>query len=64
MTNGRFDHLFGGAARKPESKLTQRDMDLARSIQEVTEEIVLRLMPELAYERPAPRISVWRVALH
>jgi len=50
MTNGRFDHLFGGAARKPESKLTQRDMDLARSIQEVTEEIVLRLCRSLQRE--------------
>ncbi len=43
MTNGKFDELFGGPARKPESKLTQRDMDLARSIQEVTEEVMLRL---------------------
>jgi len=33
MTNGRFDKLFGGPPRKPESKVTQRDMDLARSVQ-------------------------------
>jgi len=37
MTNGKFNELFGGAPRKPESKLTQREMDLARSVQEVTE---------------------------
>ena len=43
MTNGQFDALFGGPPRKPESPLTQRDMDLARSIQEVTEEVMLRL---------------------
>src|SRR5205809_3487537 len=43
MTNGRFEKLFGGPPRKPESKLTQRDMDLARSIQEVTEEIMFRM---------------------
>jgi carbamoyltransferase len=43
MTNGEFDRLFQGKARKPESKLTQRDMDLARSIQEVTEEIMFRM---------------------
>ncbi|MDD5438665.1 MAG: carbamoyltransferase [Candidatus Omnitrophica bacterium] len=43
MTNKRFDKLFGGPPRKPESKLTQRDMDLARSIQDVTEEVMLRM---------------------
>ena len=43
MTNERFNKLFGGPPRKPESKLTQRDMDLARSIQMVTEEVMLRM---------------------
>ena len=43
MTNAKFDDLFGGPPRKPESKLGQREMDLARSIQEVTEEVMLRL---------------------
>ena len=43
MTNARFDALFGGPARRPESRLTQRDMDLARSIQDVTEEITTRM---------------------
>jgi carbamoyltransferase len=43
MTNGRFDALFGGPPRPPESLLTQREMDLAASIQAVTEDIVIRL---------------------
>jgi carbamoyltransferase len=43
MTNGRFDSLFGGPPRKPESPLTQREMDLAASIQKVTEDVVSRL---------------------
>jgi carbamoyltransferase len=43
MINERFERLFGGPPRKPESKLTQRDMDLARSIQDVTEEIMFRI---------------------
>lgn len=42
MTNGKFHTLFGGEPRKPESKLTQREMDLARSVQDVTEEVMLR----------------------
>src|SRR5690242_6713674 len=42
MTNGQFAQLFGGPARVPESKLTQREMDLARSVQVVCEEIMLR----------------------
>ncbi len=43
MTNGVFDGVFGGPPRAPESSLTQREMDLARSVQEVTEEIMLRM---------------------
>jgi carbamoyltransferase len=43
MTNGEFDQLFGGPARQPESRMTQREMDLARSVQEVTEEAMLRM---------------------
>lgn len=43
MTNKNFDKLFGGPPRKPESKLTQRDMDLARSVQDVTEEVMMRM---------------------
>lgn len=43
MTNKRFEKLFGGPPRKPESRLTQRIMDLARSVQEVTEEVIMRM---------------------
>ena len=42
MTSPNFDRLFGGPPRKPESRLTQREMDLAASIQAVTEEVMLR----------------------
>jgi carbamoyltransferase len=42
MTNRRFEGLFGGPPRRPESPLTQREMDIAASIQAVTEEIMLR----------------------
>ncbi|TPW01386.1 MAG: carbamoyl transferase, NodU family, partial [bacterium] len=41
MTSRKFDRLFGGPARKAEAPLTQREMDIAASIQEVTEEIML-----------------------
>jgi carbamoyltransferase len=43
MTNHRFERLFGGPARKPERDITKREMDLARSIQVVTEEIMLKM---------------------
>jgi carbamoyltransferase len=43
MTSPAIDALFGGPPRKPESNLTQREMDIARSVQEVCEEIMLRM---------------------
>lgn len=43
MTNSRFDKLFGGPPRKSESPITRREMDMARSIQAVTEEVILRM---------------------
>ncbi len=43
MTNEKFGKLFGGPARKPETEITQREMDIAKSIQVVTEEIVLKM---------------------
>jgi len=43
MTNERFDGLFGGPPRRPEDPITRREVDLAKSVQEVTEEIVLRI---------------------
>ncbi len=50
MTNGRFDRLFGGPPRKPAEPLTQREMDLASSVQAVTEDIVLSLCRALHAE--------------
>jgi carbamoyltransferase len=43
MTSRAFDELFGGPPRKPESPLTQREMDIAASVQRVTEEVMLRM---------------------
>jgi carbamoyltransferase len=48
MTNRKFDDLFGGAPRDPEAPITQRDMDLAASIQAVTEEVVIKLAKDIA----------------
>lgn len=50
MTNSKFHKLFGGSPRKPESKLTQKEMDLARSVQEVTEEIVMKMAKHVRKE--------------
>lgn len=50
MTNKHFDELFEGPARKPETPLTQREMDLAASVQVVTEEIVIKLARGIAAE--------------
>lgn len=50
MTSRRFHELFGGPPRDPEGPLTQREMDLAASVQKVTEEIMLRLTRNLAKE--------------
>ena len=50
MTNRRFDELFGAPAREPETRLTQREMDMARSVQDVTEEIMLRIARSLHRE--------------
>ena len=50
MTAESLMSVFGGPPRKPESQLTQREMDLARSIQEVTEEVMLRVARTLHHE--------------
>jgi len=50
MTNARFDALFGAPPRKAEAPLTQREMDLAASVQAVTEEVVLKLARAVASE--------------
>jgi carbamoyltransferase len=58
MTNGAFSRLFGGPAREPESKLTQREMDLARSVQEVCEEIMLRMARSVHKETGLDRLCL------
>ena len=58
MTNGKFDALFDGPPRRPESPLTQREMDLARSIQEITEEVMLRLARTLQRETGAKNLCM------
>ena len=50
MTNKKFDKLFGGPARVSETQLTQREMDLAASIQKVTQEIILKIAKNIAKE--------------
>ncbi len=58
MTNDKFADLFGGKARKPEELLTQHHMDLAASVQAVTEEIVLRLARSAKKETGAKNICL------
>ncbi|MGE5268727.1 MAG: carbamoyltransferase [Thiohalocapsa sp.] len=58
MTNRRFDRLFGGPPRHPESRLTQRDMDLAASVQAVTEEAVSRMVRALVAETGLRRVCL------
>jgi carbamoyltransferase len=48
MTNKKFNTLFGGPPRTPETKISQRDMNLAASIQKVTEDIILKISKDLA----------------
>ncbi len=50
MTNDKFAELFGGPARTAETQITQREMDLAASIQKVTEEVVMKLARTLQKE--------------
>jgi carbamoyltransferase len=58
MTNGKFDRLFGGPPRKPDEWVRQRDMDLAASVQKVTEEVMLRLTAALAKETGAKNLCL------
>jgi carbamoyltransferase len=58
MTNGRFDALFGGPARRPQERLTERHLDLAASIQAVLEEAVLRMTRALAAETGARNLCL------
>jgi carbamoyltransferase len=50
MTSGKFHQLFGGPPRKPESPLTQKEMDLAASVQKVTEEVMMRIAKQVHRE--------------
>lgn len=58
MTNRRFHALFGGPPRAPESDLTQRDMDLAASVQAVLEEVVLSMSRHIARETGARNLCL------
>ena len=58
MTNDKFDALFGGPARKSEELLNQHHMDLAASIQAVTEEVVLRLTRSIAIDTGAENLCL------
>jgi len=58
MTNDRFDALFGGPARRPDELLTQRHMDLAASVQAVTEEVVTRLARGVADDTGAKNLCL------
>ncbi len=58
MTSRRFDRLFGGPPRRPESPLTQREMDLAASVQAVAEEAILRLARTVHRHTRMPRLAL------
>lgn len=58
MTSSRFHELFGGPPRKPDGSLTQRDMDLARSIQEVAEDVVLKMARNVRKETGMKRLCL------
>ncbi len=59
MTSAKFHRLFGGPPRRPEADYTQRELDLAASVQEVTEEIILRMgrhaNEQTGFKKPLPR---------
>ena len=58
MTNENFERLFGASVRKPDELLTQRHMDVAASLQKVTEEVMLRLARSLARETGARNLCL------
>ena len=60
MTSKKFNDLFGGPPRASEDKLTQREMDLAASIQKVTEEIIIKIAKSIAKETGEKLMSCWR----
>ncbi|MFH1862748.1 MAG: carbamoyltransferase, partial [bacterium] len=58
MTSRRFHKLFGGPPRQPETNLTQKEMDLARSIQVVTEEVMMRMARTAHKETGLPNLCL------
>ena len=58
MTNDKFHRLFGGQPRQPETDLTQKEMDLARSVQEVTEEVMLKQARHVRQESGEPNLCL------
>jgi carbamoyltransferase len=58
MTNTAFDRIFDGRPRRPESKITQREMDLARSIQVITEEVMLKMTSYVHKETGMKRLCM------
>ena len=58
MTNAKFDDLFGGAPRKPEQLLTQREMDLTASVQAVLEDVVIKMARSVARETGAKNLCL------
>ncbi|HWS70924.1 MAG TPA: carbamoyltransferase N-terminal domain-containing protein, partial [Thermoanaerobaculia bacterium] len=58
MTNSRFDELFGGPPREAETKLTQRELDLARSVQDICEEVMLKMTRFAAKETGSRRLCL------
>ncbi len=58
MTGKKFHELFGGPPRKPESEVSQKEMDIARSIQAVTEKIVLRLAKTIKQEQQVDNLCL------
>ena len=58
MTNKKFNSLFGGPARNPDTEITQRDMNLAASFQKVTEELIIKLGKSIAKETREPNLCL------
>lgn len=58
MTSPKFNRLFGGPPRQPESAITQREMDLAASIQKVTEEIILKMVRHIHRQTGASNLCL------
>jgi carbamoyltransferase len=58
MTGAGFERLFGGPARQPDAPVTQREMDLARSVQEVVEEVMLRMARAAHRETGSTRLCM------